>query len=133
MTSETRHIIEAIKAHPRLMEHWKASVGEWAQMHRTDPNAAAVNAWLPLWQVRELYCAEELAPLWPALAIVTGFTKHWPNVPKNAARIENELRFCGVPCRYVNGRIYFAIERRGYWRFAETSKWEKEIGHAQHR
>lgn len=132
MIQETRHIIEAIKAHPRLVEHWKASVAQWAQMNRTDPNAQAVNAWLPLWQTRELYSAEELAPLWPALAIASGFTKHWPNVPKGAALIENELRFCGVPCRYVNGRIYFAIERRGYWRHAETSKWEKEIGHAQH-
>jgi hypothetical protein len=124
---ETYHIIEAIKAHPRLVDHWKVSVAEWARMNRTDPNAAAVLAWLPLWQSREIYSAEELAPIWPALSIATGFTKYWPSVLKSPARLEFELEFHGLPVRVIDGRKYFAIDRRGYWRDAETELWIKEI------
>jgi hypothetical protein len=52
---ETYHIIQAMKAtgnRPGVIAQWKETVAAWAQMNRTDPDAAAVNAWLPLWQVR---------------------------------------------------------------------------------
>jgi hypothetical protein len=84
---ETHHIIQAMKAtgnRPGVVAQWKETVAGWAQMHRTDPDAAAVNAWLPLWQPRPFYTTEELAPLWPALAIATGFTDKWPAVLKSA-------------------------------------------------
>jgi hypothetical protein len=97
---ETYHIIQAMKAtgnQPGVIAQWKESVAAWAQMHRTDPDAAAVNAWLPLWEVRPFYSAIELAPLWPALAIATGFTDKWPSVLKSAKRLEHELDFHGLP------------------------------------
>lgn len=129
---ETAHIVEAMKQQPGLVEHWKAGVAEWAKKNRGNEHANAVNAWIELWQVREIYSAHELAPLWPALSIATGFREHWPAIQKSPARIEHELEFYGLPMRRIGGRKYFAIERRGHWRRAQTSEWEKEIGHAQH-
>jgi hypothetical protein len=44
-----------------------------------------------------VYSADELAPLWPALGIATGFTDKWPSVLKSAKRLEHELDFHGLP------------------------------------
>lgn len=115
---ETYHIIRALKAtgnRPGVIEQWKRSVETWAQLNRTDPNAAAVNAWLPLWQPRPFYTAEELAPMWPALAIATGYTDRWPAVVKSSMRLEHELDFHGLP-RLRDYRNYFIVERIHYWR-----------------
>lgn len=120
IVSDTYHIIQAMKAtgnRPGVIAQWKESVAQWAQMNRTNPDAAAVNAWLPLWQPRPFYTVEELAPMWPALAIATGFTNRWPNVLKSARRLEVELDFHRLP-RLKNHPRYFACERIHYWRDA---------------
>jgi hypothetical protein len=130
---ETYHIIQAMKAtgnQPGIIAQWKESVAAWAQMNRTDPNAAAVNAWLPLWQPRPFYTAEELAPLWPALGIATGFTQRWPNVLKSSRRLEYELDFQGLPrLRYFPD--HFICERIHYWKIAPEDEIRREIENAQ--
>jgi hypothetical protein len=131
--SETRHIIQAMKAtgnQPGIIQQWKESVATWAQMHRTDPDAAAVNTWLPLWEVRPFYSAIELAPLWPALAIATGFTDKWPSVLKSAKRLEHELDFYELP-RLRYSPSYFICERIHYWRNASKEEITREIENAQ--
>ena len=117
--SETYHIIEMMKAtgnRPGVIERWKTLVAEWSQKYRTDPGAAAVNAWLPLWQPRPFYTAEELAPMWPALAIATGFTNHWPAVVKSARRLAHELDFYGLPHVMIDGQKYYVVERLHFWK-----------------
>lgn len=126
---ETYHIIRALKAtgnRPGVIEQWKRSVETWAQMNRTDPNAAAVNAWLPLWQPRPFYTAEELAPMWPALAIATGYTDRWPAVVKSAKRLEHELDFHGLP-RLSYAPKYFIVERIHFWRQAQDCEIMREL------
>lgn len=130
---ETFHIIRAMKAtgnQPGIISAWKERVASWAQMRRTDPDAAAVNAWLPLWQPRPFYTVEELAPMWPALAIATGFTNRWPTVLKSARRLEHELDYHGLP-RLANHPRYFACEKIHYWRNAPLDKIMREIENAQ--
>jgi hypothetical protein len=129
---ETHHIIQAMKAtgnRPGIIAKWKEDVAAWAQMHRTGPNAAAVNAWLPLWQPRPFYTADELAPLWPALAIATGFTERWPAVLKSARRLAHELDYYGLP-RLNYFRQYFICERLHYWRGASREEITREMQHA---
>jgi hypothetical protein len=129
---ETHHIIQAMKAtgnRPGIIARWKEDVAAWAQMNRTDPNAAAVNAWLPLWQPRPFYTADELAPLWPALAIATGFTERWPAVLKSARRLAHELDYYGLP-RLNYFRHYFICERLHYWRGASKEQIVQEMQHA---
>lgn len=130
---ETYHIVQAMKAtgnRPGVIAEWKASVERWAQMHRTDPNAAAVNAWLPLWQPRPFYTVEELAPMWPALAIAIGFTNRWPTVLKSPKRLAHELDFYGLP-RLQYAHLYFIVERIHYWRGASKEEIMREIENAQ--
>ncbi len=134
-TAETLHIIGMMKAtgnRPGVIAQWKESVAAWAQKFRTDPNAAAVNAWLPLWQPRAFYSAEELAPMWPALAIATGFTNRWPAVLKSARRLEFELDFHKLP-RLAQHPRYFACEKIHYWRDAPLDEIMREIENAPHR
>lgn len=133
MSKETRHIIEMMKAtgnRPGVIAQWKEAVADWAQKYRTNPDAAAVNAWLPLWQPRPFYTAKELAPMWPALAIATGFTNKWPAVLKSARRLEHELDFYGLPRLMIPFRQYFVVERLHYWRDALKEDVMREIQHA---
>jgi hypothetical protein len=127
---ETYHIIQAMKAtgnQTGVIERWKESVASWAQMNRTDPNAAAVNAWLPHWQPRPFYTAEELAPMWPALAIATGFTNRWPAILKSARRLQFELDFHKLPRLPEPWRDYFICERLHYWKRASIEEISREI------
>lgn len=131
---ETWHIIQAMKATGNelgVIERWKADVATWANLNRTNPNAAAVLAWLPLWRPRPFYTVDELAPLWPALSIVTGFTAHWPNVVKSAKRLENELDFHLLPRLPEPWEKLFICERIAYWRGAPIRKIEQELENAQ--
>jgi hypothetical protein len=105
-----------------IIAQWKEALAVWAQMNRTNPHAEAVNAWLPFWQPRPFYTADELAPLWPALGIVTGFTDKWPSVIKSARRLENELDFHGLPRLPAPWRDYFIVERIHFWRGATTKR-----------
>jgi len=123
--SETYHIIEMMKAtgnQPGVIARWKAAVAEWAHKNRGQVYADAVNAWLPLWQPRPLYTVEELAPLWPALAIATGFTNHWPMVLKSARRLEHELDFHNLPHVLVDGQKYYVVERLHFWKNASEEE-----------
>lgn len=127
---ETAAIVKAMKAtgnRPGVIAEWKEKVAQWAQMHRTDPNAAAVNAWLPLWQPRPFYTAEELAPMWPALAIAVGHTTHWPPIPKSAKRLEFELDYAGLPFRFSMGRKYYIVERIHYWADAPQDEFDEVL------
>ncbi len=126
---ETYAIVRAMKAtgnQPGVIATWKEAVAEWAQMHRTDPNAAAVNAWLPLWQPRPFYTVEELAPMWPALAIAVGFTDHWPPVLKSPRRLEFELDYAGLPYFETDGRKYYIVEQIHMWKNLS----QQELGNA---
>lgn len=134
---ETHAIVKAMKAtgnSPGVIAAWKEAVAEWAQMQRTDPNAAAVNAWLPQWQPRPLYTVEELAPMWPALAIAVGHTTRWPAVLKSAERLRFELDYADLPFRIVFGRRYYIVERIHVWRDAPQADLNElifqENGHA---
>jgi hypothetical protein len=112
-------------------------------MNRTDPNAVAVNAWIRFWKPRPFYTAEELAPMWPALAIAVGHTTHWPSVLKSARRLEFELDYAGLPrlwntvgCTMEFGpdfSKYFVVERIHYWNSQDRTREEieKEIDRAQ--
>lgn len=118
---ETYHIIQMLKATGNqigVIERWKNLVAGWAQKTYGNPDAAAVNAWLPLWQPRPFYTAEELAPIWPALAIATGFTNRWPAVVKSARRLEHELDFYGLPRVMIDGQKYYVVERLHFWKSA---------------
>jgi hypothetical protein len=129
---ETRHIIDMMQAtgnRAGVIAQWKEAVADWAQRYRTDPDAAAVNAWLPLWQPRPFYTVEELAPMWPALAIATGFTNQWPAVPKSPVRLAHELDFYGLP-RLRADTNYFVCERAHYWRDKTREDILREIPHA---
>lgn len=107
---------------------WKNMVEDWAQRH-PGPDADAVLAWLPLWQVRPFYTANELAPMWPALAVALGLRTKFPPI-RSANRLENELIFAGLPYRFILDRRYFAVERVHYWRDATQDEWEKELSNA---
>lgn len=128
---ETWAIIRAMKAkgnQPGIIADWKDSVRLWAENNPRDPNAAAVLSWLPMWQVRPFYTADELAPIWPALAIVVGHTVHWRTVPKSAKRLEFELDYAGLPrLEFPTLRKYFIVERIHHWSKATLEQIEKEF------
>lgn len=119
---ETYHIINAMRRSGNygVIARWKDSVARWAEMNQDNADAAAVIAWLPFWQVRPFYTAEELAPLWPALAIATGFTDKWPvrqSMLKSPMRLKHELDFHRLP-RVFGYPSYFICERFRYWQNA---------------
>jgi hypothetical protein len=127
---ETYHIIQAMKAtgnRPGIIQQWKDAVAEWAQINRIDADAAAVNAWLPHWQVRPFYTVEELAPMWPALAIATGFTQRWPSVLKSPKRLEHELDFHGLPRVMIDGQKYYVVDRLHFWKNASEEELKNVI------
>jgi hypothetical protein len=128
---ETWAIIKAMKSRgnqPGLIASWKEDMRLWAENSPRDPHAAAVLSWLPHWQVRPFYTAAELAPLWPALAIVVGHTSHWRPVAKSAKRLEFELDYAGLPrLEFPTLRKYFIVERIHYWKQARLEQIEREF------
>jgi hypothetical protein len=137
---ETWAIIKAMRAtgnRPGVIAGWKADIEAWAENNPRDPNAAAALSWLPHWQVRPFYTADELAPLWPALAIAVGHTTRWPEVPKSAKRIEFELDYAGLPRlghwpefsdNFPHSlRRYFIVERIHHWSAATLKEVEREF------
>jgi hypothetical protein len=116
--SETYAIVKAMKARGNqegLIVEWKDTVSLWAEANYARPDAKAVLAWLPQWQVRPFYTKEELAPLWPALAIAVGKAKRWPSAVKSPNRLEYELDFANLPRLKQFDRRYFIVERLHYW------------------
>lgn len=112
--SHTYRIIQAMKATgngPGLIEKWKKNVEAWASNPANDsPDARAVRAWLPFWQSRPLYTAEELVPIWPILGIALGLT-NCVHPQKSAQRLSFELDYGGLPSRIIDGQRYFIVER----------------------
>jgi hypothetical protein len=124
----TYKIVQAMKAtgnRPGLIQQWKEMVEYWAQ-HHPGPEADAVKAWLPSWQVRQLYSAEELAPIMPALAVALRITDRLAPA-KSPARLANELGYANLPYRYLYDQTFFAVERLHFWRKALDYLWLKEI------
>jgi len=127
---ETYAIVKAMRRtgnQEGVVARWKKSVERWALNAVNEPDAAAVRAWLPMWQVRPFYTVDELAPMWPALAIGLGIASRWPNVPKSTRRLEFELDYAGLPHFVYNGKRYFIVERLHYWRDASPKEIEKEF------
>ena len=137
---ETWAIVKAMRAtgnRPGVIAGWKADIALWAENNPRDPNANAALSWLPHWQVRPFYTADELAPLWPALAIAVGHTTRWPEVPKSAKRIEFELDYAGLPRlghwpefsdNFPHSlRRYFIVERIHHWSAATLKEVEREF------
>lgn len=127
---ETYAIVKAMKAtgnRPGVITEWKQSVERWALNSVNDPQAIAVRAWLPFWQVRPFYTAEELAPMWPALAIAVGHTDRWPLVLKSAKRLGHELDFANLPSRKVGRQKMYIVERIPFWSKALPHEIEREF------
>jgi hypothetical protein len=127
---ETWAIVKAMRAtgnRPGVIAGWKADIASWAKNNPRDPNAAAALSWLPHWQVRVAYTPDELAPLWPALAIAVGHATHWPKVPKSTKRIEFELDYAGLPFRLVLGKKYYIVERIHHWEKVSDEEFMREI------
>lgn len=122
--SETYLIVKAMKAtgnQTGVVEQWRRQAEIWAATN-ADPDAAALKAWLPLWQVRPFYTAAELAPMWPALGVLLGITAR-PSAMKSANRLSNELDFARLPMigtyyttTTVKAQKYYVVERCHYWR-----------------
>lgn len=127
---ETWAIVKAMKAtgnRPGVIAAWKEAVAQWAQMNRTEADAAAVNTWLPMWKPRPFYTVEELAPIWPALAIAVGHTTRWPAVLKSARRLEHELDHAGLPYFETAGRKYYLVEQIHSWKNSTQQELENAL------
>lgn len=94
---------------PGVVTMWKNMVIAWIEK-ATGPDAAAVKAFLPLWEIRPYYTAAELAPIFPLLEVALGVSKK-PGRQKAPERLANELKFCGLPSFYRNGIEFFVVEQ----------------------
>lgn len=118
----TYKIVQAMKAtgnQPGVIEQWREMVEHWAGTH-PGPDAAAILAWLPMWQSRPFYTAAELAWIFPVLAVALRITPTLRPM-KSARRLANELDFAGLPKFYVmdgyaeGDAPYYVVERIHYW------------------
>lgn len=112
--SDTYKIVEKMKAtgnQPGLITLWKNMVAHWAE-RANDRDAAAIKAFLPLWEIREYYTASELAPIFPALAVALGIRVRLLPA-KAAARLANELKWARLPYFEKDGVEYFVVEQVG--------------------
>lgn len=110
--TDTYRIAEKMKAtgnQPGVVTLWKNMVEHWAT-HASGPDAEAVKAWLPAWQVRPYYTAAELAPIFPVLAVALGLRDR-PALEKSPTRLENELRATRLPYFMRDGKTYFVVEQ----------------------
>lgn len=126
---ETYAIAKMIKAagnQPGIVQRWVERVAEWADLMMTPTDAAAVRAWLPFWQNRPFYTPEELAPIWPALAIMAGKTTRFPAVLKSPMRLRFEMDYAGIESFERFGKRFYIVERPHYWRgLIERAEWEE--------
>lgn len=125
----TYAVIKGMKAagnQPGMVARWIATVAQWADDHQGLADAAAIHAWLPHWQARDIYSAEELAPIFPVLALA--FTDvRTPPPAKSPKRLAHELKFGGLPHRKLRDKDYFAVARLHYWKAMSDAFWLKEI------
>ena len=135
-TSPNYHVIKAMKAggnRPGVIAQWKKLVEEWAQNAVNDPNAAGVRAWLPMWQVRPFYTAEELAPIFPALAVTLGYADKIPEVQKSASLLALDLNYGSALSQAAH--VVILIHRKAYYaeRKPHAQKSEHDIRMSQSR
>lgn len=96
--SDTYAVIKAMKAtgnRPGVIAEWIVRAGAWASAN-DGPDAVAVRAWLPLWQVRPFYSAAELAPIFPVLAWMLGGKDRLPPT-MSPERLAFQLDYGGLP------------------------------------
>lgn len=111
--TSTYQIVQAMKATGNkagVIAQWKAQIEQWVQNNPDAPEAAALRAWLPLWQVRDYYSARELVPIWPVLAVVLGLATRLEHL-KSARRLEYELDFTRLPHFEKDGEKYYYVEK----------------------
>jgi len=127
--SDTYKIVKAMKGtgnRPGIVAQWKAEIERWAIGAVNNPDAVAVRAWLPLWQVRPFYTAAELAPMWPALAIALGLQTRMLEAP-SPRKLEFELHYAELPYFWFQDECYFIVERIHHWRQQPLSEIKKEF------
>ena len=126
MKNQTWEIVNAILRRgdePGLIAEWISGLEKWAATNGGQ-DAAALRLWLPHFQVRPFYTAEELSNLWPALKIALGMeTKMTENPSPN--RLANELEFHGLPkvlfATSPRSEKWFIVERCRYWKNRQLS------------
>lgn len=126
--SDTYKIVQAMKAtgnRPGVVQQWKDMVERMA-LNMDGPDALALRAWLPLWQARPAYTAPELAPIFPALALMLGFATRLP-ATKPAIQLASELAFAQLPHRYIGGALYYIVERLHHWPKVSQEDFENAV------
>lgn len=111
--SPNYRIVKAMKAagnRPGILQRWIEMIMDWAKKPPFDADKAAVIAWLPFWQTRPYYTAEELAPLFPVLAVALRFSDR-PTELKSPGRLANELKMAGLPHFMRDGKLFFVVEQ----------------------
>lgn len=124
--SPTYKIIKAMKAtgnRAGVVAQWKEMIEQWANNQINNPDAVAIRSWLPMWQIRPFYAVEELAPLWPMLAVALGIVER-PFHFISPARLAFMLDYGKLPKVRYNGRDYYVVERLHYWKNAEAKEIE---------
>lgn len=107
-----------------LIEDWKNKIAIWAENNPKHIDAKAIQSILPLWHVRPVYTAQELAPILPSLFVAAGL-KEYPGPAIGPAMTKNLLIKSGLPM-LGNGKLYrspvsgkcdqyFIVERIHYW------------------
>ena len=124
--SPTYTVITALKAtgnQSGIVAKWKAAAEQWANSELNNPEAVAVRAWLPMWQVRPFYTAKELAPIWPMLAVALKIVER-PFHEFSPARLAFLLDYGKLPKVRYNDKDYYVVERLHYWKNADAKEIE---------
>lgn len=141
--SDTYRIVRKMQASgnmPGIVQLWAQHVYWWAKGAR-GPDADAVLAWFPQWQIRDLYTAAELSPIFPVLAVALGLRER-PEAQKSPFRLANELKMAMLPHRIIDltrpgqglgnsGQTFFAVARLHHWAAADDTEWQKEISNVR--
>lgn len=138
----TYGVIQAMKARgnrPGIIQQWVALAHQWVLDHK-GPEAAAIRAWLPMFQSRPFYTAAELVPMFPALVVALGLTDRPPRY--SVGRLATELDYGKLPCvKNADGSQWFRnpadstkverfyiVERIHVWKDLELT--QEEFEHA---
>ena len=92
-------VVKAMKAcgnQPGLIAQWVEAARQWSLDNR-GPDAEAIKAWLPYFQPRPFYTAQELTPMWPALVAAIGRANKYRNVNYSPGRLANALDYARLP------------------------------------
>lgn len=125
--AEARALVSWMRARGNrtgAVTEWIKNLTAWAENQPSTVDTRALRAMLPLWQVRPVYTAAELAPLLPTLYVVAGIRKV-PGQAIGPATAKNILLKAGLPmlgsgARFahpITGQLdqYFIVERLHYW------------------